>query len=479
MKRLPVLLFLIWGIAARMCAQINVEGYSLVYSSETPERAASLLNLSDAELANCMGDFTSTANMERHWSYTRKATSEWNKRMGTTDEERALVHKPQGGNLHLYAKTTDGTAGGFVTSGVQMKQGYKYGIFEIKARCTPHASNFPAIWMMPVVQTDGWPNCGEIDIMEMIGTSSSVWSTVHLGARYDKPVGKSYAYSGSMAASAGWHVFSLRWDKRSLIFYCDGKQVFRYNKDLTLDLENHPDYEKWQFPYNKEFYIILNQALGKNAWWGYEDPDPAFTYEMEVEYVRIWQQPESYDVDQWYVMRNYADPTRYMMAGGDGVLTTAEVTSPGQLKGDMVFGLVPTDTNGKWYLKSLAGACVGYMPDANKAVPLSAEPQAFHVLRDGTKGVAFDYAKNTAPLSFANGSRALILNAGKGNIVSVSGTTRDAAWWTLEDATSIVTALAPPQAAPEASVPRKELRGGRLVIVAGDRTYSLVGTRIE
>ena len=462
-------------------AQINVKGYSLVYSSETPERAASLLSLSNEELANCTGDFSSIANLERNWQYSPRATSAWNKRMGTNDEERALVHKTSGGHLHLLATTTDGTANGFITSGVNMKQGYKYGIYEIKAKCLPHKSNFPAIWMMPIQSTDGWPNCGEIDIMELIGTSTTVWSTVHVGARYDKPVGKSYNYSGSMSASADWHIYSLLWDKTSLTFYCDGRQVFRYTKDATLDLVNHPDYEKWQFPYNKEFYIILDMALGKNAWWGNEDPDPSYTYEMDVEYVRIWQKPETYDVDGWYVMSNYADPTRYMTLSDNGTLTTAEVSDPSLLKADMVFGLVPTDAAGKYYLQSLTATRVGNMPDANKSVPLSEEGTAFYMITDATKGTAFDFAKNTAPLTFADGSRALSMNTKRDYIVSTSGTSKDESWWTLQDATSIVTGIqaASSESAPHQQKPRKVVRDGRLVIEANGKQYSLVGTRIK
>ncbi|MBO4613088.1 MAG: glycoside hydrolase family 16 protein [Bacteroidaceae bacterium] len=293
MKKAIALLTLAAASAMQVCAQISVQGYSLVYSSETPERAASLLTLTDEELSYCTGDFMSTENLERNWYYSPRQTSTWNKRMGTTAEEHALVHKPQDGHLHMLAVSTDGTPEGFITSGVNMRQGYKYGIFEIKAKCYPHESNFPAIWMMPVDQSDGWPNCGEIDIMEQIGTSSTVWSTVHLGARYDKPVGKTYEYSGNLEASDDWHIYSLQWTEKSLVFYCDGKRVFRYKKDSTLDFESNPDYEKWQFPYNKEFYVILDQALGMNTKWGAEEPDPEFTYEMDVEYVRIWQPTET------------------------------------------------------------------------------------------------------------------------------------------------------------------------------------------
>ena len=282
-----------------------------------------------------------------------------------------------------------------------------------------------------------------------------------------------------MAASAGWHIYSLRWDKKSLIFYCDGKQVFRYNKDSTLDLENHPDYEKWQFPYNKEFYMILDMALGKNAWWGSENPDPSFTYEMDVEYVRIWQAPETYDVDKWFVLRNYAAPSRYMMVGEDNTLTTAEVADPSQLTADMVFGLAATDSNGKYYLQSLTSNCVGYMPDANKAVPLSTQAYAYYMVKDATKGVAFDYGKNSAPLSFADGSRALTMNTNRGNIVTISGTSKDAAWWTMQDATDIANGIVPMPAASDAGIPRKIVRNGRIMIVKGYKTYSLLGIRIQ
>ena len=426
-------------------AQIDKTGYSLVYSSETPEVAAAQLTLTDEEKANCTGDFVNTENMLRNWEYCNKAGSVWNQRMATTDEERALVHKFENGQLRLLAKTTNGTAGGFITGGIRTRKGFKYGIIEVKAKCNPHASNFPAIWMMPV-SNDGWPQCGEIDIMEMVGNSSTMHSTVHVAARYPNDpnghsVGKSYSWSNNKWTSAGYHIYSLYWDKRSLIFYCDGAQVFRYNKDETLDFDAHPDYEKWQFPYNKEFELILNQSLGKNSGWGYESPDPSYTYEMDVEYVRIWQAPEKYEIDKYYVLKNYTNNTRYMTVGPDNKLTTAEVTSPSERTLDMVFGIAPADVHGKYYLVSYAGMPVGTMPDANKAVPLAKEACYFYILRDDVKGVAFDYAKETTPITYADGSRALILNTNRNNIVSISGNSRDGAWWILEDATEVVTGI--------------------------------------
>ena len=492
MKGTLLSLFVLTAVASTAVAQISKEGYFLVYSSETPEAASASLTLTEEELQNCTGDFMSTADMERNWNYSIKASADWNKRMGTTDEEHALVHQFENGHLHLLAVTTDGTADGFITGGIRMKNAYKYGIFEVKAKCTPHASNFPAIWMMPVAN-DGWPQCGEIDIMEMVGNSSTVHSTVHVAARYpDQPnghdVGKRYSYTNNKWTSEGYHIYSLYWDKSSLIFYCDGAQIFRYNKDPELDLDAHPDYEKWQFPYNKEFQLILNQSLGKNSGWGNENPDPSFTYEMDVEYVRIWQAPETYEVKDYYVLQNYADNSRYMCVGADNKLITTDGSSSfGEVTDDMLFGIAPSDLHGKYYLVSHAGLPVSKMPDANKAVPLSTEACYFYLLTDETKGVAFDYAKDTAPITFANGSRALTLNTNKNNIVSISGTSKDAAWWTLLDPKEPIgpiVGLQTPfadtrfQTAIGGSV-HKIIRDGRLLIQHGDRIYTTSGLRMQ
>lgn len=480
MKHLYLLLTTLTLGVTSTFAQISTEGYSLVYSSETPDAAAAKLTLSENELANCTGDFSTIENMERNWEYCTKASSDWNKRMGTTAEERALVHKTENGHLRLFAKTTNGTVNGFITGGVRMKKGYKYGIYEIKAKCTPHASNFPAIWMMPVIN-DGWPLCGEIDIMEMVGTSSTAHSTVHVAARYPNDanghsVGKSYSWSNSTGTSTGYHIYSLYWDKQSLIFYCDGRQVFRYNKDASLDLEAHPDYEKWQFPYNKEFELILNQSLGKNSGWGAENPDPSFTYEMDVEYVRIWQAPETYDIDKYYLLRSYADSTRYMTVSPDNTLTTAEVTSPSQQTTDMAFGIAPADIHGKYYLVSFSGQPVGTMPDINKAVPLLETPCYFYKITDNAKGVCFDYAKDTTPITYGDGSRALTLNTKKDNIVSISGNSKDAAWWRLEDATALITGIQlPATSSTTSSAVRKYIYDGRLLIQKGNKTYTIDG----
>lgn len=458
-------------------AQIDKTGYSLVYSSETPEAASAELSLTDEELANCTGDFLSPENFERNWNYCPRQTSKWNKRMATNDEDRAKVHLCEDGKLRLLALSLDGTKDNCITSGIKMKQGYKYGIIEVKAKCNPHKSNFPAVWMMPSHPTVGWPSCGEIDIMEQIGTSSTVYSTVHLGARYDEPVGRNYSWSGSRWFNTDYHIYSLLWTKTCLTFYCDGIQVFKYAKDATLDLKSHPEYEHAQFPYNEEFYVILDQALGCNASWGDEDPDPEFTYEMTVDYVRIFQGEGPEEKLNYYTISNASAPSYFMTVTDNGLAgtETMDMSNPDP---NSVFAFVPTDAGGKYFLRTLSGKTVGSQANTNKQIPCDGDGTPYYIIEDEEKGVAFDYATATAPTSYADGSRALILNTSRDNIISTSGSTKASAWWILEDVTDIVDAIKDVHTNSDCKR-RKIMRDGMIIITDGEKEYTISGIRIN
>ena len=200
---------------------------------------------------------------------------------------------------------------------------------------------------------------------------------------------------------------------------------------------------------------------------------------MDVEYVRIWQAPETYEVKNWYTLSNYANPSRYMMVGEGNTLTTAEITDASQITGNIIFGLVPSESGGTYGIQPYTGNWVGCVADANKPVPLSRSPYPYYMLKDATKGVAFDYNKNTAPITFADGSRALSLNTSRNNAVTISGTSKNASWWTMQDANEIVTGINALPATPSVATPRKVIRDGRIMIQAGEKLYTPVGIRMK
>ena len=486
-KKYAPLAVAIMFTAMSSMAQIapTLTGYTLTYSSETPEAAeAAMGTLTDAEKAACTGDFSDRTKLESNWSYCQKSQSTWNERMAETAEEQAQVVVPDNGTLRLKALSKDGTAAGVITGGLRFGKPYTYGLYEVKATCHAHTSNFPAIWMMPHSGKYGpWPTCGEIDIMEQVGNNSTVYSTVHLGARYDEKVGKTYAWSGNMWASDNEaHVYSLLWEEKALTFYCDGKQIFKYSKDETLDYETHPEYEYYQYPYNYPFVLILNQSVGKNSGWGAEDPDPSYTYEMDVDWVRYYTAPEGDRTPtNYYTFRNYTDPTRYMTLTADSTISTRVITDRSQLTTNEVFSIMPTDVYTQHTLQSRADPNLRIAAPSStvKAVLTEHAGAYFYIIKDDTKGTCFDTRFNVAGKTGADGSKALRMNANKNYIVTAGGNSIDASWWILEDAKDITTGITDVKATSASTSARKTIRDNRLIITDGNSEYTAQGTRLK
>lgn len=172
-----------------------------------------------------------------------------------------------------------------LTGGVQTRGsfGFQYGLIEGRILTNGHTGNFPAFWLMPDDQTGGWPTCGEIDIWEQIDNQQRAYHTVHSHWTYD--LGKTGSPTSSHNESCNtdrFHTFGFEWDERSLSWYMDGKWQFTYEKSTNADrLANG------QWPFDKSFYIILNQSVGSGAWAA--KPDLSHTYETLFDWVRVYQ----------------------------------------------------------------------------------------------------------------------------------------------------------------------------------------------
>jgi beta-glucanase (GH16 family) len=119
----------------------------------------------------------------------------------------------------------------------------------------------------------GWPACGEIDIMEMVGNKPNVI----LGTVHHPNHSGGNADGGSTTitnASTEFHTYSLDWSASSIKFYVDDKLFYTFANNSSL-------------PFNKDFFFIMNIALGGNLG---GTIDPAFTTAtMEVDYIRVYQ----------------------------------------------------------------------------------------------------------------------------------------------------------------------------------------------
>ncbi|MFZ1395318.1 MAG: glycoside hydrolase family 16 protein [Candidatus Promineifilaceae bacterium] len=163
----------------------------------------------------------------------------------------------------------------------QGKVEVQYGRIEARIQIPVGQSLWPAFWMLGTnIDEVGWPFCGEIDIMENIGSEPSlIHGTVH-GPRYSggDGVGTSRRLPGGARYTDNFHVFAIEWEEDEIRWYVDDQM---YQK-LT------PTAVPGEWVYNHEFYIILNLAVG-GEWPGYPDGTATFPQTMKIDYVRIYE----------------------------------------------------------------------------------------------------------------------------------------------------------------------------------------------
>lgn len=163
----------------------------------------------------------------------------------------------------------------------QGKVTFKYGRIDVRAALPEGQGVWPAIWMLgESFATDGWPFCGEIDIMEMIGGQGRE-NTVHGTVHWDSNGHASYG--GHTTLNSGtfhdkFHVFSIVWDADKIEWYLDDVQY--HVIDITpADLSE----------FHAEFHFLMNIAVGGN-WPGYPDASTTFPQYMYVDYIRVFQE---------------------------------------------------------------------------------------------------------------------------------------------------------------------------------------------
>ncbi len=185
------------------------------------------------------------------------------------------------GKLTINAVKSNGSwsSARLVTRG---KGDWLYGRIEVKAKLPEGKGTWPAIWMLP---TDwaygGWPQSGEIDIMEHVGYDFGVvHGTIHTEA-YNHSIGTQLGKSVEVKnVSTEFHVYAIDWTEDEIVWYVDGEEYYR--------IENpNKSYKEW--PFDKRFHLILNIAIGGN-WGGAQGIDANLDEAtMEIDYVKVFQ----------------------------------------------------------------------------------------------------------------------------------------------------------------------------------------------
>lgn len=160
------------------------------------------------------------------------------------------------------------------------KADWLYGRVEVKTKLPKGRGTWPAIWMLPTDnEYGGWPNSGEIDIMEHVGFDlNNVHFTLHAKAFYGAN-GKGVARN-IPGATDDFHIYRLDWAPYGIRGYFDNEKVFEY-------LNTGAGSATW--PYDKKFHMLLNIAVG-GTWGGAQGVDDTiFPATMEIDYVRVYK----------------------------------------------------------------------------------------------------------------------------------------------------------------------------------------------
>ena len=163
----------------------------------------------------------------------------------------------------------------------------QYGFWEIRAKLPRGVGTWPAIWMLnSYIDSLGWPNCGEIDIMEHVGYDPNhVFFSMHNANLYGDIHGTNqqgiYELDG---IENDFHTYSVEWDSSFVRAYFDGNLFFNYPKPEIHDMNS--------WPYDNPFFLIINLAIG-GEWGGQQGIDNSiFPATFTIDYVRIFKKAD-------------------------------------------------------------------------------------------------------------------------------------------------------------------------------------------
>ena len=227
-------------------------------------------------------EFTDGTTLNNDWTHEVQSSGWVNNELQNYINSNSVTNLSDGKlNITCY-KGSDGK----IYSGrvyAKVNTGWKYGYFEARIKLPKGKGTWPAFWMMPAnndYSANPWPGCGEIDIIEEVGVdANNISSTIHCSKYNNSNTAIEHASKLVDTAESEYHVYACEWTSDFISFMIDGVQILKYNNQGTK--------EAW--PFNTEFYPILNLAWG-GAWGGYKGVDEtALPTTMKVDYIRVFQ----------------------------------------------------------------------------------------------------------------------------------------------------------------------------------------------
>jgi beta-glucanase (GH16 family) len=183
-----------------------------------------------------------------------------------------------GGNLAIVARRS----GSQYTSARLISKdrvAFTYGLVQARIQLPTGRGIWPAFWMLGQnIDEVGWPQCGEIDVMENVGQYPGVvHGTVH-GPGYSGSSGVTAWHDAGRSLAGDFHVYSVDWERDRIRWFLDDELYSTVTPD---DLRGNP----WVFDH--DFFLLVNVAVGGTLP-GNPDPSVTFPQTMLIDYIRVY-----------------------------------------------------------------------------------------------------------------------------------------------------------------------------------------------
>ena len=223
------------------------------------------------------------------WSYDLGGNGWGNKELESYTSRPQNV-RIQNGNLVITARQENFTGEDGITSNytsarlkTQNLFAQAYGRFEARIKIPKGQGMWPAFWMLGAdAEQQGWPKCGEIDIMENIGSEPGInHASLHgpSSLEHHSDLTGTFVMPTGQILADDFHLYAVEWEPGVARFYVDS------NDYATFTRAQWPAGGQWVFDH--PFFIILNVAVG-GAWPGKPDATTRFPQKMLVDYVRVY-----------------------------------------------------------------------------------------------------------------------------------------------------------------------------------------------
>lgn len=249
-------------------------------------------------------EFNDTALNDFIWKYETGNNNGWG-----NNELEYYTNNPRNvslsnGKLFINALKENYQGFQYTSARILTRISWMYGKIEARIKLPYGQGMWPAFWMLGAnINTVGWPTCGEIDIMEMIGgqdRENTAYGTLHWNSDGHQSKGSFYKLpSGKL--SDDFHVYSIEWNSQMIIWYVDGSLYYLLPFNETMSAFKAP------------FFIIINLAVGGN-WPGNPNNTTTFPQTMTVDYVRVYQiaptdvETSSSIANNFSLEQNYPNP---------------------------------------------------------------------------------------------------------------------------------------------------------------------------